>query len=917
MGGTTRNGPQRSRSRFRIIAPLLGIALVASQALGVVAAGAITDDGTSTTAVTADATTDGTATSSATDDATATTDGGVDATTDGDGTIAIADDATSTAGGDATTTTADGGATDTSTTTAATGGGSGSRARDGARAGSRIRTAAGTPDARTSLNVDLDQYANEDAAWQNGDLNGSNSAYNEGDVVPFRLALEGLSPGSHTIHINYDFTAGGTEAYDFLATWNVTEHPGLCDAGGGAVSSMCPALGTADTRAFPSDPFQPNGHTQAGLTVAGAEAASGVSRQLTMYGGTITSITGPTHAGPTGNNSTGDFVVTFDKVGADGAALLAWGGHLAESAYWKTTGGGNNGASQISGAPWHMRTQNLDGSGNKNQDRSIQPSAIVPLPGLEISKSASSAEVTTGETFTYTVTVTNTGDAAASPVLIADDLDDSLTNVSATYDVDPGSGQDGACTVGAGNTIACPASGTISLAKSDGDTVAPENDVVAVTVTATAPAGSCPTVLNTASASIGNGTPVTSNQVTVNVTGCTVDLTLTKTSDVQGPAEPGDTASFTIDVTNDGTISAHQVTVTDSVPAGLDITSASFTGGSNGPADCDVTGREVTCDVGSLAPGASATVTIDVDVTTGACPSITNTASVTGSNETAGTGNNTDSAAFDVACPLGIQILKDGPALAHVGETVTYTLDVSLTTQTPLTNITVTDPICDGPVTPVSKTGGNVNDVLEPGEVWSYSCDHVVQAGDPDPLPNTATVEGTDAQGRPASDTDDHVVDVIHPAIRVVKTANPLSISPGQTVTYRYAVTNTGDVTLFGVSVDDDKLGHICDIAELAVDETRTCTMDFTAGDGNLGPITNVAVAQGEDETGYPVKDDDDAQIDVVLGTTVTPPPTTTPPSGTAFTGSDILPLAVAALVLLVLGSGLTYLGRREDGSSA
>ena len=31
----------------------------------------------------------------------------------------------------------------------------------------------------------------------------------------------------------------------------------------------------------------------------------------------------------------------------------------------------------VSGAPWHMRTLQLDGSGNKNQDRSIQPSAIV------------------------------------------------------------------------------------------------------------------------------------------------------------------------------------------------------------------------------------------------------------------------------------------------------------------------------------------------------------------------------------------------------------------------------------------------------------------------------------------------------------------------------------------------------------
>ena len=106
-----------------------------------------------------------------------------------------------------------------------------------------------TTTAASSLNVDLDQWANQAGqGWQNGDLNGSNSAYAEGLVVPFRLAIEGLAAGQHTIHINYDFTAGGREAYDFLATYNATENPGLCASGGGAVSSMCPGLPAANTK---------------------------------------------------------------------------------------------------------------------------------------------------------------------------------------------------------------------------------------------------------------------------------------------------------------------------------------------------------------------------------------------------------------------------------------------------------------------------------------------------------------------------------------------------------------------------------------------------------------------------------------------------------------------------------------------
>ena len=127
----------------------------------------------------------------------------------------------------------------------------------------------------------------------------------------------------------------------------------------------------SSSAAFPSDPFATDG-----LSVAGAEWYSGVDRRLTIWGGTIGSISGPTHAGPTGGNSTAEFAVRFTSKGS--AVLLAWGGHLAQSRYWNLAAGGSrDGAGEVSGAPWHMRTLQLDGSGNKNQDRSIQPSAIV------------------------------------------------------------------------------------------------------------------------------------------------------------------------------------------------------------------------------------------------------------------------------------------------------------------------------------------------------------------------------------------------------------------------------------------------------------------------------------------------------------------------------------------------------------
>jgi hypothetical protein len=220
--------------------------------------------------------------------------------------------------------------------------------------------------------VNLDQWASTDRAWQNGNLNGNNSRYPEGGIVPFRLAMEGLAPGTHSIHINYDVTAGGHKAYDFLATWNVTNAAGsICAGSGGGISSMCPSMPASSSAAFPIDPF-----VMDGLSVHGAQSYSASPRRLTIWGGTILSISAPVHSGPTSGNSSGDMLVRFRSTST--AVLLAWGGHLAQSAYWnRLNGGPSDGAGQVSGAPWHMRTLQLDGAGNKNQDRSIQPSAIV------------------------------------------------------------------------------------------------------------------------------------------------------------------------------------------------------------------------------------------------------------------------------------------------------------------------------------------------------------------------------------------------------------------------------------------------------------------------------------------------------------------------------------------------------------
>jgi uncharacterized repeat protein (TIGR01451 family) len=514
-------------------------------------------------------------------------------------------------------------------------------------------------------------------------------------------------------------------------------------------------------------------------------------------------------------------------------------------------------------------------------------------PSLTINKSGP-AQVTQGTSITYTVTVSNSGNADAFNVQIQDIVPSPLTNPVGTP-------SQGTCQT-TGNTVDCDL-GTIAGGGS-----------ATISITASVPAGQCVTIQNTATGTHEvdeQDVPIqSSGTVTTQITGCgspgVPALSVTKTADAASVTPPSP-IGFTITVANSGSADANNVTLSDTIPSVPGVT-WSINGGT-GAAQCSLVGNSLSCNFGTIQAGQSKTVHITSTATsTASCGTFTNVAVATSSNA----GSDTGQASVTVQCPPGIDIVKNGPATAYVGDTITYTFDVSLVAGSgPLTNIQVTDTRCDSAPALVSKTGGDQDATLEAGETWHYSCTHVVTAADPDPLPNTGTATGTDTSGGTVTDSDDHTVDILHPDIRILKEANPDSGSPGETITYVYRITNTGDVTLFDISVDDDVVGHICDIPVLQPGETVKCTASFTIPQNANIEITNVVIAVGEDENGTEVSDDDEETILVILGTTVTP--TVTPPGGVAFTGTGVfLPLAGLALLMLTLGTGLLWWGRRR-----
>jgi uncharacterized repeat protein (TIGR01451 family) len=117
------------------------------------------------------------------------------------------------------------------------------------------------------------------------------------------------------------------------------------------------------------------------------------------------------------------------------------------------------------------------------------------------------------------------------------------------------------------------------------------------------------------------------------------DLSITK-ADAPDPVVAGSTLTYTLTVHNAGPNTAAAVNVTDALPSGVTFVSASASTGT-----CSGTST-VTCDLGSVANGATATITIVV--TPLAAGTLTNTATVQSTSEDANRADNTSTATTTV-----------------------------------------------------------------------------------------------------------------------------------------------------------------------------------------------------------------------------------------------------------------------------
>ncbi|SDU92300.1 conserved repeat domain-containing protein [Microlunatus sagamiharensis] len=437
-------------------------------------------------------------------------------------------------------------------------------------------------------------------------------------------------------------------------------------------------------------------------------------------------------------------------------------------------------------------------------------------PAVTITKAATPATVSgVGAVVSYAMTVTNTGNVALSAVSVVDVM---------------------SSPAGPNPAVACPATTLVPGASTTctASYTATQADVDAGSVANTA----------TVTATGSGGTTVSASSSAAVAVSQTRALTVTKTASPTTVAAVGAVVTYTFGVTNAGSVTTTGIGVTDTMTA---------------PASQSALGP-VTCAATTLAPNASTTCTATYTTTQAdlEAGSIANTARATG---TAGGQAVTSPAATATvtatrAPALSLTKTASPTTVTAAGQTVTYSFTARNTGNVALTGLAVADtmtaPAGPNPTVTCAATS------LAAGASTTCSATYTATQADVDSgsIVNTATATATSTGGAVTSNTPTATVSVTRsPALTLVKSASPASVTTtGATVTYGFAVRNSGNTTISGIAVSERTFSGTgtapvatCVATTLAPGASTTCSATYTTTQADLeaGSIANTAVATG------------------------------------------------------------------------
>jgi uncharacterized repeat protein (TIGR01451 family) len=385
-----------------------------------------------------------------------------------------------------------------------------------------------------------------------------------------------------------------------------------------------------------------------------------------------------------------------------------------------------------------------------------------------------------GSNVTFTIQVINTGPSAATGVAVTDLLPIGLAFVSATPSLGSYISGTGMWSVG---NLASGGSATLQV-------VATVTQPGTITNSASISGSSPPdpnTINNSASASVG---------------GQQADLAVVKSVNNATP-NVGTNVTFTIQVTNNGTSTATGVAVTDTLPAGLIFVLAT-------PSQGSYTSGTGVWTIGSLANGAS--VTLQMVATVTQAGAITNSASISATNQPdQNSANNSGSAAVsgqqaDLAMTKSVNNVAP-----NVGATVTFTIRVTNNGPSTATGVAVTELLPVG-LTFVSASASQGAYTSTTG-VWSVgsltngasaTLQVIVTVTQPGAISNSASVTLSNVPDpTPGNNTSTSTITGQAADLTVNKVVNGASPGAGNPVIYTITVHNSGPNNATGVAAID------------------------------------------------------------------------------------------------------------------
>ncbi|WPR72037.1 gliding motility-associated C-terminal domain-containing protein [Flavobacterium sp. NG2] len=457
------------------------------------------------------------------------------------------------------------------------------------------------------------------------------------------------------------------------------------------------------------------------------------------------------------------------------------------------------------------------------------------------------AKAKVGDKITYTFTVTNTGNVTVANILIND------TKLGVTdLPLVP-------------ITLAPLGVGIATL-----DYIVTQEDIDAGKVTNTAIAKGQDLLGNDVQDT--SGTTIDNDDITVTTLPQIGKIAFVKTGVYNGDvtkAKVGDKVTYTFTVTNTGNQTVKDIVIND---AKLGVTDLSIVPNTLKPLEFGV----ITQDY----------VVTQADIDAG---KVTNTAIAKGKDpqdndvqDISGTTVDNDDSTITTLPQMGaLAFVKTGdykgaPTKAVVGDKITYTFTVTNTGNVTVNNILIND----------AKLGVTnlaiVPSTLGPLEVGVVTQDYTVTQLDIDSgkVTNTAIAKGQDLLGNDVQDISGTAVNNNISTVTNLPTAGKLvflkegvyngdaaKAKVGDKITYTFTITNTGNVTVNNILINDSKLG-LTDVAlvpsTLAPTEFGIMTRDYivTQADIDAGKVTNSAIARGQDLEGNNVQDTSGTTID-------------------------------------------------------